>query len=236
MRGVITGAQVAAQVGVIVILSVLLSFYFLADGGKLWANALRRVRPDVAPEVDAAGSRAFNVLGGYMIGTGAISFVGAASQLVIMVVLGIPLALPVFVLSFFLCFIPYIGGFVSTGIALADHGRGRHRRVDIAVMIVWTLVFNIVTGNIVTPLVYGRMVHLHPAVVLVAIPAGAAIAGMLGMFIVVPGHGGRRLDLAHRARGDRHRSQARPRRGRPARSVETRPAVPDTPAASPEPA
>ena len=30
------------------------------------------------------------------------------------------------------------------------------------------------------------MVHLHPAVVLVAIPAGAAIAGMLGMFIVVP--------------------------------------------------
>ena len=53
-------------------------------------------------------------------------------------------------------------------------------------MIVWTLVFNIVTGNIVTPLVYGRMVHLHPAVVLVAIPAGAAIAGMLGMFIVVP--------------------------------------------------
>ena len=47
-------------------------------------------------------------------------------------------------------------------------------------MIVWTLVFNIVTGNIVTPLVYGRMVHLHPAIVLVAIPAGAAIAGMLG--------------------------------------------------------
>ena len=45
-----------------------------------------------------------------MIGTGAISFVGAASQFVIMVVLGIPLALPVFVLSFFLCFIPYIGG------------------------------------------------------------------------------------------------------------------------------
>ena len=52
-----------------------------------------------------------------------------------MVVLGIPLALPVFVLSFFLCFIPYIGGFISTGIAFLitiafgtpdrhrDHGR-----------------------------------------------------------------------------------------------------------------
>ena len=49
--------------------------------------------------------------------------------------------------------------------------------------------FNIVTGNIVSPLVYGRTVHLHPAVVLVAIPAGAAIAGILGMFIVVPAIG-----------------------------------------------
>ena len=53
-------------------------------------------------------------------------------------------------------------------------------------MVIWTLVFNIVTGNIVAPVVYGRTVHIHPAIVLVAIPAGAAIAGMLGMFIVVP--------------------------------------------------
>ncbi len=31
--------------------------------------------------------------------------------------------------------------------------------------------------------------HLHPAVVLVAIPAGAAVAGILGMFVVVPAMG-----------------------------------------------
>ena len=46
--------------------------------------------------------------------------------------------------------------------------------------------FNLVTGNIVSPLVYGKTVHLHPAVVLVAIPAGSAIAGIVGMFLVVP--------------------------------------------------
>ena len=123
-----------------------------------------------------------------MIGTGAISLVGAASQLVIMLILGLPLALPVFVLSFFLCFIPYIGGFISTGIAfLITIAVGTP--VDIAVMAIWTLVFNIVTGNIVGPLVYGKAVHLHPAVVLVAIPAGAAVAGILGMFMVVPAIG-----------------------------------------------
>jgi predicted PurR-regulated permease PerM len=53
-------------------------------------------------------------------------------------------------------------------------------------MAIWTVVFNIVQGNIVAPLVYSRSISLHPAVVLMATPAGAAIAGMLGMFLVVP--------------------------------------------------
>jgi len=183
-----TAAAIGSAIGsaaVVVILSVLLSFYFLKDGGRLWQRSLTRVRPEAAGEVEAAGSRAFEVLSGYMIGTGAISLVGATSQLVIMLVLGIPLALPIFVLSFFLCFIPYIGGFISTGLAfLITIAVGSTQ--DIVIMAVWTILFNLVTGNIVSPLVYGKTVHLHPAVVLVAIPAGAAVGGILGMFLVVP--------------------------------------------------
>ena len=185
-------------------------------------------------EVDAAGTRAADVLGGYMFGTAVISLVGAASQLLIMVVLGIPLALPVFVLSFFLCFIPYIGGFISTGIAfLLTIAFGS--TVDIAIMGIWTIVFNIVTGNIVAPLVYGRTVHIHPAIVLVAIPAAAAVAGMMGMFIVVPVLGvvaaTWRTVLAVIGTDRKPVAPAAdppdPRRVRP---------CPDTPAASPEPA
>jgi predicted PurR-regulated permease PerM len=175
----------AATTAVIVLLGTLLTFYLLRDARQLWGRVISRVPSEAVSEVDAAGTRAADVLGGYMFGTAVISLVGAASQLLIMVVLGIPLALPVFVLSFFLCFIPYIGGFISTGIAfLLTIAFGS--TVDIAIMGIWTIVFNIVTGNIVAPLVYGRTVHIHPAIVLVAIPAGAAVAGMMGMFIVVP--------------------------------------------------
>ncbi len=53
-------------------------------------------------------------------------------------------------------------------------------------MLAFTIVFNIVQGNIVAPLLYGRAVSVHPAVVLMAIPAGSAIGGVLGMFLVVP--------------------------------------------------
>ena len=53
-------------------------------------------------------------------------------------------------------------------------------------MAIFTIVFNIVQGNFVAPIVYSKVVSLHPAVVLVAIPAGNEIAGVIGMFLVVP--------------------------------------------------
>ena len=188
VQTVLALAETTASLAAVLLLGTLLGFYFLRDGGMLWGRLMARVRPDVGREVDAAGRRAFDVLGGYMIGTAAISFVGAASQWLIMVLLGLPLALPVFVLSFILCFIPYIGGFLSTGIAfLVAVAAGSP--ADVAIMGIWTIVFNLVQGNVVSPLVYGRTVHVHPAIVLVAIPAGAAVAGILGMFIIVPAIG-----------------------------------------------
>ena len=120
-----------------------------------------------------------------MIATGVISAFGATTQFAIMAVLGIPLALPLAVLSFFGGFIPYIGSFITTGIALlVTIAVGSP--TDIAVMAIFTIVFNVVTGNFVAPLVYGRAVSIHPAVVLLAIPAGSTIGGVFGMFIVVP--------------------------------------------------
>jgi predicted PurR-regulated permease PerM len=34
--------------------------------------------------------------------------------------------------------------------------------------------------------VFSRAVHIHPAIILLAIPAGNALGGVLGMFLVVP--------------------------------------------------
>jgi len=170
---------------VIVVLATLLTFYFLRDGSRAWTTVMARLAPWRRTDVDAAGTRAAGVLGGYMIGTGAISLFGAATQLLIMLVLGIPLALPLAVLSFFGGFIPYIGSFITTGIAfLVTVAVGSPQ--DIAIMGIFTIVFNIVTGNVVAPIVYGKAVNLHPAIVLIAIPAGAALAGVIGMFLIVP--------------------------------------------------
>jgi predicted PurR-regulated permease PerM len=120
-----------------------------------------------------------------MVGTGAVSLFGAVTQYLIMVILGLPLALPLAVLAFFGGFIPYIGSFITTALAfLVAVAVGSPQ--DIAIMGIYTIVMNIAQGNFVAPLVYSRAVSLHPAVVLLSIPAGSAVAGVLGMFLAVP--------------------------------------------------
>jgi predicted PurR-regulated permease PerM len=177
--------QAIGAIAFVLLLSALLSFYFLRDGAVGWRSILQRATDWRRDAMDDAGREAVRILGGYMFGTAAISAVGAISQLLIMLVLGLPFVVPIAILSFILAFIPYIGGFITTGLAfLIAVGFGSP--TDIAIMFVWTIVFNIVQGNIVTPLVYKSAVNLHPAIVLLAIPAGGAVAGIAGMFLAVP--------------------------------------------------
>ncbi len=177
--------EAIAAVGLVLVLAALLSFFFIRDAGRAWNRLLELAKPWRRESLDTAGRQSVDILGSYMFGTAAISAVGAISQAVIMLILGLPLVVPIAVLSFILAFIPYIGGFITTGLAFlvaVQFGTP----TQIAIMFVWTIVFNLVQGNIVTPLVYNRAVNLHPAIVLLAVPGGAAIAGVAGMFLAVP--------------------------------------------------
>ena len=174
-----------AGIAIIVLLAILLTYYFMRDGAAYWRGFLARLEPGRRSHVEAAGRRAFGVLGGYMVGTGAISIFGAATQWLIMTILGLPYALPLAVLAVFGGFIPYIGSLITTGLAFFV-AVAVGSPTDIVIMGIFTVVFNIVQGNFVAPIVYSKVVSLHPAVVLVAIPAGNEIAGVIGMFLVVP--------------------------------------------------
>jgi putative heme transporter len=174
-----------AGIAVIILLAILLTYYFMRDGAAYWRRFLARLEPGRRSHVEAAGRRAFGVLGGYMVGTGAISIFGAVTQWLIMTILGLPYALPLAVLAFFGGFIPYIGSLITTGLAFFV-AVAAGSPTDIVIMGIFTIVFNIVQGNFVAPIVYSKVVSLHPAVVLVAIPAGNEIAGVIGMFLVVP--------------------------------------------------
>ena len=170
---------------VFLVITALLAYFMLRDGDRGWAGITSHLDGWRRTEVTLAGDRAVTMLGGYMIATGVLGAFNAITGFVVMTLLGLPLALPVAILSFFGGFIPYIGQFVTSVIAfLVAVAFGSTQ--DVIIMGIWTAVFNVVQGSVIAPLVYGRAVSLHPAIVLIVIPAGGALAGVLGMFLAVP--------------------------------------------------
>ncbi len=174
-----------AAFAIALVLALLMTFFFLRDGGAWWEGAMDRLSAGRRAPMAEAGRRAVTVLAGYMYGTAIISAFGGITSGLMMVVLGLPLALPIAVIGFFFGFIPYVGNLLATALALLV-AIAVGDTSDIVLMLVYTVVFNIAQGNFVTPLVYGKSLSLHPAIVLMAIPVGNEIAGILGMFLVVP--------------------------------------------------
>jgi putative heme transporter len=182
VTSLVTGA---ASTALVLAVSILLIFFFLRDGGAWWAYVLKRIPANRRDRVDEVGIQSVDILRGTMTGTAIASFAGAVLQWLTMAVLGLPLAFPLGVLMFFAGFIPYIGSFIVTSLGfLVAVAVGEP--IDVALMAIFTIVFNLVQGNIVAPLVFGKTVSIHPAVVLLAAPAGAAIGGVLGMVMMVP--------------------------------------------------
>ena len=174
-----------AGLAIALVLALLMTFFFLRDGGAWWTAAMGRLSAGRRAPMAEAGRRAVTVLAGYMYGTALISAFGGITSGLIMVILGLPLALPIAVIVCFFGFIPYVGSFLATALALLV-AIAVGDTSDIVLMLVFTVVFNIAQGNFVTPVVYGRSLSLHPAIVLMAIPVGNEVAGILGMFLVVP--------------------------------------------------
>ncbi len=177
-------SSLAAALAFLVI-TALLAYFMLRDGDRGWAWITSHLDGWRRTEIMLAGDRSVTMLGGYMIATGVLGLFNAVTGFIVMTLLGLPLALPVAILSFFGGFIPYIGQFVTSMIGfLIAVAFGTTQ--DVIVMGIWTAVFNVVQGSVIAPLVYGRAVSLHPAIVLIVIPAGGELAGVLGMFLAVP--------------------------------------------------
>ena len=96
-----------------------------------------------------------------------------------------PLAGPLAVIVFFGRFIPYIGGLVTTIILLLVTVASQGTTAAL-ILLVLIAILNVIQGKFLAPVVYHKTVHIHPAIALIALPAGAALAGIVGLFAAIP--------------------------------------------------
>jgi predicted PurR-regulated permease PerM len=180
-----SGVQAGAGIVAGFVLAVAMLYFILRDGQQLWAWILRRFSPEVRPAIDRAGGRAWDVLGGFVRGTAQVAAIDAILIGLGLWLLDVPLALALAVLVFMGSFVPYVGAFfsglVAVLVAFADGGW----ELALAVLVLIVLV-QFIEGTFLQPLIQSRSVHLHPAVVLLAVTAGGSLFGIAGAYLAVP--------------------------------------------------
>jgi predicted PurR-regulated permease PerM len=183
--GVVAGAVVAFELVAGILLLVVLLFFFLKDGELFCRFGLRHVRREHHDLVRALGRRAWAAAGGYVKGTAVVATVDAVIIGIGLLIIGVPLVLPLAILTFLGAFLPLVGataaGIVAVLVALVDGGLRDALLVTGVIVVVQQ-----VEGDVLQPLVLGRAVKLHPVVVLAVLTGGAVIGGLVGAFLAVP--------------------------------------------------
>ncbi|MFE3162994.1 AI-2E family transporter [Streptomyces sp. NPDC059224] len=185
VSNVITGVSVVGEGIAVAVLALLLVFFFLRDS-HLFVDSLRAVAPgESADMLEAMARRAFEGVEGFMRGTTVIALIDAVCITAGLLILRVPGAVGLGALVFVFAYIPYLGAFISGAVAvvvaLADRG---------FVIALWALgvvlAVQVLEGHVLQPVIQSRTVQMHPAVVMLAITAGASVAGILGMLLAVP--------------------------------------------------
>jgi putative heme transporter len=183
--GIAGRAVVAVEVVAGLLLALVLVFFFLKDGDRMWRAVTARLGETAGGHVDTAGRRAWEALGGFVRGTAVVAAADAVLIGAAVAILGVPFAIPLAALTFAGAFLPIVGavvaGSIAVLVALATEGL-------VAALILLGVVVAVqqVEGDVLQPLVLGRSVRLHPVVILLAVAGGAAVGGIIGAFLAVP--------------------------------------------------
>lgn len=121
----------------------------------------------------------------YVLATAATGCIDGVLIGIALWLIGVPLVIPLAVLTFLGGFVPLVGatvaGLVSAVVALVAKGLGAALLVVAA-----TIAVQQVEGNLLQPLILERAVRLHPLVTVWVVAAGLVVGGVLGAFLSVP--------------------------------------------------
>ena len=164
---------------------VVVLFFFLKDGPRIWEFLLRPFEGERYQRGLRVGDRTVQTLGGYVRGTAIIAAVDAVGIGIGLAIVGVPLVIPLSVLVFLLAFVPLVGatvaGILAALVALVALGP-----IQALIVVVIVVVVNQIEGDLLQPVVMGRSLRLHPLVILVALTAGTVLAGITGAVLAVP--------------------------------------------------
>lgn len=161
------------------------TYFFLADGGRIWAWVVRLFPRVARTRADSSGRAAWFTLTKFVRATVLVALVDAVGIMMVAFLLDVPLAFAIGVLVFVSSFVPLVGatlsGAVAVLVALVAQGP-----VVALLMLLGVIAVQQLESNVLQPFLLGRFVAVHPLGVLIAIGCGILVAGVAGALVAVP--------------------------------------------------
>jgi putative heme transporter len=161
------------------------SYFFLADGERIWAWVVRIAPRAARSRVDSSGRVAWISLTQFVRATVIVAITDAAGVMIAASILRVQFVFAIGVLVFLGAFVPIVGAFVAGTVAVlvafVDHGI-----VIALIMLACVVAVQQIESHVLQPFLMGRFVAIHPLGIIVAIAAGILVAGIAGALVAVP--------------------------------------------------
>jgi predicted PurR-regulated permease PerM len=161
------------------------TYFFLADGERIWSWVVRIAPRAARGRVDSSGRVAWISLTQFVRATVIVAITDAIGVMIAASILQVQFVFAIGVLVFLGAFVPIVGAFVAGTVAVlvafVDHG------IVVALIMLGAVVLvQQIESHVLQPFLMGRFVSIHPLGIIIAIAAGILVAGIAGALVAVP--------------------------------------------------
>lgn len=166
-------------------------FFFLRDWPRLISWAKRMVPPASRHELLPLGEQVSTLLSRYVRGQLVLVVIMSIATIIGLTFFGVPFSLLLGVMTGILEVIPIIGpitaGAIACLVALGNPNPfGWSQLAYVGAIAIMYTVLRHAEDYFVIPLLIGRIVRLHPALVIFSLLSGGAVFGLIGVVLAVP--------------------------------------------------
>ena len=184
--GLISGGGAVANLLSLIFITPLVAFYLLRDWPKV-VGAIDRWLPRAQADTIREQLAAIDLtLAGFVRGQAMVCFALAVLYALGLGLIGLDFGLVVGVFAGLISFIPFVGTLVGGGLAVALGLAQFGLTAKLGMVAMVFVVGQALEGNVLTPKLVGDRIGLHPVWIILALLAGSALFGFLGVLLAVP--------------------------------------------------
>jgi putative heme transporter len=180
--GSVTVLIVGIVTGLFILLFLMKDWRLVVDGTARQLAVVLGLPDRVGRQIVADTVHSFR---GYALGLTIVGLMNGAVVGLGAVLLGVPLAGPIAIVTFVTSYIPFFGAFFAGAFAVLVALGAKGLSVALAMLAI-TLLANNTLQNLLEPVAFGRTLRLHPLTVLLVTTAGTLLFGVLGATLAAP--------------------------------------------------